>query len=387
MKTEITITIFDLIVFLGVCQGLLLSWFFLRNSDTSRKANLYQGLFLLSLSLGIFEVLLNNTGYIVKVLLLSNFAEPLNFLFAPLFYLYIKRSLTSESSKRDWIHFLVFILYFVYCWFHFIQPEEVKYNSYVWSNHPDWPRLKTLSLIPEDPLNIRKYVNELTLIQFMVYLILIVTLLLKKSKNVGQSLFRLDDEQIKGLRNSSFHLLMIMTVFIFVKLYFGRDTGDYFIATYISFMIYTTSFQVLHKSSYFDQTRSFLDIPFPKYTKSSLTEENKEIILDKIKSEFIQNRYFTNNLASLSNLAKIVHESSNHVSQVINEKMNMSFFELLACYRIEEAKKLITSDRPPKLTVEEITEMVGYNSKTAFNNAFKKHTGQTPSEFRKLPTV
>jgi hypothetical protein len=29
-----------------------------------------------------------------------------------------------------------------------------------------------------------------------------------------------------------------------------------------------------------------------------------------------------------------------------------------------------------------ILEMVGYNSKTAFNNAFRKITGQTPSEFR-----
>jgi len=37
-----------------------------------------------------------------------------------------------------------------------------------------------------------------------------------------------------------------------------------------------------------------------------------------------------------------------------------------------------------KLTIEEISEMVGYNSKTAINNAFKRLTGKTPSEFRKL---
>lgn len=34
---------------------------------------------------------------------------------------------------------------------------------------------------------------------------------------------------------------MIIAMFIFVKLYFGRDPGDYFIASYISFMIFASS--------------------------------------------------------------------------------------------------------------------------------------------------
>jgi AraC-like DNA-binding protein len=56
---------------------------------------------------------------------------------------------------------------------------------------------------------------------------------------------------------------------------------------------------------------------------------------------------------------------------------------LLASYRVEEAKRIMSGDKRNKITVEEISEMVGYNSKTAFNNAFKKLTGKTPSEFRK----
>jgi YesN/AraC family two-component response regulator len=89
------------------------------------------------------------------------------------------------------------------------------------------------------------------------------------------------------------------------------------------------------------------------------------------------------NLASLSEFAKKIGESPHHVSQVMNEKLNKSFFELLASYRIDEAKKILSGDKKGKITVEEISEMVGYNSKTAFNNAFKKLSGKTPSEFRK----
>jgi AraC-like DNA-binding protein len=106
-------------------------------------------------------------------------------------------------------------------------------------------------------------------------------------------------------------------------------------------------------------------------------------ILDNINLELGHRHYYSDNLASLSELAKKIGESPHHVSQVINEKLNVSFFELLASYRVEEAKRLLSDDKNNKLTVEEISEMVGYNSKTAFNNAFKKLSGKTPSEFRK----
>ena len=56
---------------------------------------------------------------------------------------------------------------------------------------------------------------------------------------------------------------------------------------------------------------------------------------------------------------------------------------MLASYRIDEAKRILSGDKKDKITIEEISEMVGYNSKTAFNNAFKKLSGKTPSEFRK----
>ncbi|HSN49627.1 MAG TPA: helix-turn-helix domain-containing protein [Bacteroidales bacterium] len=106
-------------------------------------------------------------------------------------------------------------------------------------------------------------------------------------------------------------------------------------------------------------------------------------MLGSIIYEFETRQYYTENLGSLSDLAKRIGESPHHVSQVLNEKLHKSFFELLASYRIEKAKKIISEDRGNKLIIEEISEMVGYNSKTAFNNSFKKLTGKTPSEFRK----
>jgi AraC-like DNA-binding protein len=180
-----------------------------------------------------------------------------------------------------------------------------------------------------------------------------------------------------------FHFLVIILIFAYVKLSFVGDLGDYFISSYLSFMIFATSWGVLRNSAYFDQPQSFLQFPVTKYEKSSLSSREKAEIHRKILEQMEGKRYFSSNLASLSDLSGRIRESSHHVSQVINEVMGKSFFEMLATYRVEEAKKIFGEDKEGKLIVEDIAEQVGYNSKSSFNTVFKKHTGLTPTEFRR----
>jgi AraC-like DNA-binding protein len=383
MNTTTHIDALSAFIFLGVTQGLMLSFFFILKSRTNIIANRYQGLLIFALSLGILEQLLNLTGYITKVLPLTNFSEPLNFVFGPLLYLFFKRSVDNSRGGKDWMHFIPFFFYLALSVFYFIQTPEYKYNSYVDSYHPDWPFLDVDAIVSEDPLGIREIVNELTLLSLVVYISLSTAGLLKKIRQSGKSFFRTDDEILRFLRNMLLHFIVIAVIFLIVKLTFSGDLGDYFIALYISFLIYLTSFRVMNDSAFFDRSTSFMDVSIGKYLKSSLTEAGKQEILDSIVLEMDKKRYFTNNLASLSELAKKTGATPHHVSQVINEKLGKNFFELLAWYRIEEAKKIISSDRAARLTVEEISEMVGYNSKTSFNSAFKRLTGDTPSEFRR----
>jgi AraC-like DNA-binding protein len=384
MRTEIHVGLVDVFIFLGVFQGLFLSWFFIKSFQNTRKANLYQGLLLLFLSLTIFEEWLNNTGYIVKILAVTNFSEALNFTFAPLFYLYIRSSLNPDESRKDWVHFILAVFWMFYMVFQFIQPEEMKYNSYLNTKHPDWDYLNVVWKISDDPLGIRVVVNQLTVLQLVIYYGASMVILFKRFRFLDQRIFKTDNELLIILRNFTLHFFLIIAIFLATKLYFGMrsDIGGYMIASYVSFMIYSTSYQVMNRSDFFKNPSSFFSFPVSKYQKSSLSEENKDMILDKIRNEMEKNGYFKNNLASLSGLSKEINESSHHVSQVINEKMNKSFFELLAVYRVDYAKKLITLDKENKLTVEELADMVGYNSKSSFNIAFKKYTLKTPSEFR-----
>ena len=147
-------------------------------------------------------------------------------------------------------------------------------------------------------------------------------------------------------------------------------------------MLFMTTVQIMNSSSYFNEVSTFLEVPSLKYQKSSLEIEEKEMILTAIVNQMKNEKYFIKSTSSLSGLAKSIGESSHHVSQVINEKLNQSFFEMLASYRVEEAKDILKTDLGKKLTIEEVAERVGYNSKSAFNTAFKKFTSQTPSAYR-----
>lgn len=371
-----------LILILGIFLGFFISYFIIKKSIGVNTSNLFMGVFILVLSLVMLEGWLNYTGYIFKVLWATNFAEPFNFIIAPLIYLFGVSQFQGFKKEKQWPHFLPFLFWLGYCIFFFIQSDVFKYNANIDVMQLDIPFLNNVQKIPYDPLHIRTYTNIFTGISFVIYTVIIVRLLLLKSRSLGQTIFITTNKTLISLRNSLTHFIIIIVIFIIVKLIFKNDVGDYFIFLYLSFMIFMTAIQIMNSSDYYNQVSSFLEVPILKYQKSSLDSNTKKIILSGILQQMKVEKYFKSSTASLSGLAKAIHQSSHHVSQVINEQLNQSFFELLATYRIEESKSILKTELGKKLTIEEIAEQVGYNSKSAFNSAFKKFTSLTPSEFR-----
>ena len=85
-----------------------------------------------------------------------------------------------------------------------------------------------------------------------------------------------------------------------------------------------------------------------------------------------------------------IHEVSNAIqipvrdlSVLINHKLGQHFYDFVNIYRIECAMEILKDPAKNKLTVLEILYEIGFNSKSSFNTAFKKHTGNTPTAYRK----
>ena len=86
---------------------------------------------------------------------------------------------------------------------------------------------------------------------------------------------------------------------------------------------------------------------------------------------------------TLDRLAQQVSLSPRQLSTLINRQFHCNFFEFINCYRVAEAKILLSDASQSQRTVLDIMYDVGFNSKATFNTLFKKKVGMTPSEYRK----
>lgn len=118
-----------------------------------------------------------------------------------------------------------------------------------------------------------------------------------------------------------------------------------------------------------------------KYEKSALNPEVSDRIARKLRAAMEKERLHRDPNLSLWTLAQHIGASSNYISQTLNEVIGESFFDFVNGYRIDDAKTLLTSTNSSVLA---IAYEVGFNARSSFYNAFKRVTGQTPSNYRKM---
>ncbi|WP_306117005.1 MULTISPECIES: AraC family transcriptional regulator [unclassified Roseovarius] len=120
--------------------------------------------------------------------------------------------------------------------------------------------------------------------------------------------------------------------------------------------------------------------PSGKYEKSALSAEASERLSRKLRNAMEVDHLHRDANLSLWALARHIGASSNYISQTLNEVIGESFFDFVNSYRIAEAKTLLATTNESVLN---ITYDVGFNARSSFYNAFKRHTGQTPTSYRK----
>lgn len=110
--------------------------------------------------------------------------------------------------------------------------------------------------------------------------------------------------------------------------------------------------------------------------------ESQQEILDRIECLIKEKRYHLNANLNVERFANEVGASEKQVSTLINQHYQQNFFEFINEHRVNEAKRLLREKTG--MSVTEVFAASGFNSKSAFQRFFKRFTGKTPTEYRRL---
>ena len=336
------VNIWMLIFWLAAGQGLFLSAIIF--SRKSKVSNLLAGV-ILSFSLMLIYYITFWTGLYQSLPRAIGVAGAFTFIFPPLLWFYTKSSKGSLYFKTS--HFIPFLLYCIYFG---IAP----------------------SLSHEQRMTVGLLVAIAQNIHLMIYSLLIFKTAIKETSTSKESTWKKNIAWSFIGYTLSFNLYYLLVWTGALKIEY-----DYFISLASSFFIYYVGYYS-HKNP-----ATLKSLEGLKYEKTQISSAASQSIFESIKKHMDSEKPFINSELKLNTLASQLSLSANQVSQVINDITGQNFSDFINQYRIEEAKRIIIND-DQNLKLIEVAYDSGFNNKTSFNNAFKKFTSYSPSEFQQM---
>jgi AraC-like DNA-binding protein len=122
--------------------------------------------------------------------------------------------------------------------------------------------------------------------------------------------------------------------------------------------------------------------PSPQYEHSGLREQEATRLRTSLITVMDREQPWRESELTLPDLAARVNSTPHKVSEVLNAQMGQTFYDFVSAYRVREVQRRIIAGEARSLKMLALAMDAGFSSKSTFNEAFKKHTRQTPSRFR-----
>ncbi len=91
---------------------------------------------------------------------------------------------------------------------------------------------------------------------------------------------------------------------------------------------------------------------------------------------------YLNEALTLSDLAGMLDISDKKLSELLNQHLQTSFYDLINQYRVESVKEKMADPNYSHYTLLALGLDSGFNSKTSFNRIFKNREGCSPSQYK-----
>ncbi len=365
-------SLISLLSFLITFQLLFVGIFLITHKKGNRRNNRLLGTIFLLIAWNMGDLTLQMNGIVFKWKSLQHIDDGFFLLYGPIFYLYGQGVIFRDFklSLGNLLHLIPYLLLTISLLaFKKLTPvtsEEIFMNDLPWEYY---------------------LISAFMYAHFFVYLGLTYKSLRKYRKIIKDKYSQIDQINLDWLNVSinTFALIAFLSLIqSFIALAENRSVFMVALVLLLLFIFYFVNKVILKALRQPEIFAGIAQNETGKYLGSNLTpgqiEEYKKQLLVLLESE----KPFLNPQVSLADLSEKLSVSTKHLSQVINQSFGKSFFDFINTYRIQEVQQILKESGDDKLTVLEAMYEAGFNSKSSFNTAFKKETGQTPTEFRKM---
>lgn len=122
--------------------------------------------------------------------------------------------------------------------------------------------------------------------------------------------------------------------------------------------------------------------PAHRYARSGMTEAASQLIGKRFEHWVAHERGYLDPDIKLIDLAERIGTSPQLLSQYLNEVLGTNFFDCINALRVAEIQKMMRDPGNDARTLLELAFAAGFSSKSTFNTSFKKISGLAPSSWR-----
>ena len=346
------------ILLIGFIQGFIVIGIFLVNKRIAIKTYLYINLLILFFSLNNLQAWLNSIGFSFHNYYLDNLYTPWYILIAPIFYLFVSEFFIL-NHKKTMVRLGLF-------WF--IFSSLVKIFTLV--------RLRNLphEMLSNYLWDIDRFTELIALILY-VYVVYSVMQLLKKPENHKQL------ESYKNLRWLETFIkiggivIVLWGVALMTNIYSNNNAPALYDILRIAITLYI--YWILYRAIYAAKDLN------QQQTRDLQNNMDNKKDFETIQKYFADTEAFTNPYLNIEEVAEGTQIAKTKIPKLIALYTGLNFTGYLKSLRVQKAKKMLLEDSFEDYTIESIGIESGFLSRSSFYSAFKKHTGLSPSNWRK----
>lgn len=344
-----------------------------------RKKMLVPNLLLASLlflySLTLLEYVFYWTGYLIDYPHLMALSSNFPYLFGPILYFYFRFVFEKSFFRRsDLLHLLPFLLTSLWMSPMYLASADTKVLYMTGKAQPS-VLFHFFGLLRYLPGAAWFKVASMSAYLFVI---------LKKYYPISKGNAEVTTWLISLCALFAGFILSYASYFVLVNFSFFNNEWDYMISFSMLFTIcFISWFGYLQQKVFSGFSLQEAIVVQEKYKNSPIDEEMGVLLEQQLDALMASKKLYRQSDLRLGKLAEEMGTGKHYLSQVINERKGMSFFEYINELRVKEAAELLSKKSKEELQVIEIAYQVGFNNKVSFNSSFKKVIGKTPTNFRK----